>query len=187
MYHGNLLLIIMINIDRTTVVKDFHHICLLIVERLSPIHLSRIIPYSQEYYSKLGQRAFRHFPRALLACDVVKFHRTRPSNPNDNVYYDGYKKSHTFGYFIGVDCDGLCRIYQGHSPGQDNDIRLYYDSDLYRHPHLYLGFGDKCLVDGIYARINGPFITPCAYLNRALTLMELRHNIIQRWDRSIVE
>eukprot|EP01084_Bolivina_argentea_P060366 110300_1 len=172
---------------RTTVLRDFHHISILIVDKLSVIHLAPIIPYSAEYYNKIGQRAFRHFPRALLAVDVVKCHRTRPTKDNGIEYYDGYKHLYTFGFFVGVDCDGLCRLYYGHAVGQDNDIQLYYDSDLFENPGLYLGIGDKCLADGIYARINAPFITPCAYLQRALTVAETRYNCIHRWDRSIVE
>eukprot|EP01083_Nonionella_stella_P089953 251273_1 len=173
--------------DRSSVNRDFHHICRLVCARLGH-HIAPIIPYSAEFYEKKGSRAFRHFPNALYACDVVKFERRRPSRLEDCVYYDGHKRSYTFGYFIGVDCDGLLRLRYGHCTGSDNDIQLYYWSDLYRNPYMYLAHGAvRCLTDGIFARIHGPFIVPFAYMNRPLTAAEIRYNHIHCWDRSIVE
>lgn len=58
--------------DPSTVYRDWHHLSILCVEKLGPVYLQPIIPYSEEYYSKIGQRAFRHFPNALYALDVVK-------------------------------------------------------------------------------------------------------------------
>ena len=56
---------------------------------------------------------------------------------------------------IEVDCDGECRLYNGHCPGSLNDLEIYYSSDLYRNLGLYLGINDKIIVDGIFVGING--------------------------------
>ena len=56
----------------TTVYRDFHHVSLICVETLSHSNLSPIIPGTTEYYELKGRNAFKHFPNALYACDVVK-------------------------------------------------------------------------------------------------------------------
>ena len=90
-----------------------------------------------------------------------------------------------------MDSQGLCRIAHGHHPGSQNDIAAYYSSDLYLDPNAYLGTDSKMLVDGIFSRIErGPssrFITPICFMRRELTIPEARYNMIQAWDRLIVE
>ena len=55
----------------TTIYDDFHHVAIRCVDVFST-HFAPIIPNSREYYSMIGQKAFRHFPRALYAMDVTK-------------------------------------------------------------------------------------------------------------------
>ena len=52
---------------------------------------------------------------------------------------------------------------------------------------MYFGIEDKGLADGIFARINAPFIVPHSYMHRILTPMENRYNILQQCDRALVE
>eukprot|EP01084_Bolivina_argentea_P006735 12751_1 len=175
----------------STVYRDFHHLSVLCVEKLSDQWLSPIIPNSIEYYNKIGQRAFRHFPNALYALDVVKCHKSRPFSIDHTLYRDGHHAAYTYGYLCAVDCDGQCRIAAGHYGGSLSDIETFYYSDLYANPGIYVGNGAKYLVDGIFARIDsgphGHFITPFCYMQRRLTVAETRYNNIQAWDRSIVE
>lgn len=173
--------------DPTTVWRDLQHVAALIFERLQPLHLRNIVIGSAEYLDKVGNRAFRHFPNALYAVDVVTCTRRRPDDVGHSLYYDGYKHHYNYGFLVNVDCDGLARNIHGHFPGSINDIESYYFSDLYRAPQTYFGPTDRMLADGIFARVPGPFIVPVSYLQRNLTLAEVRYNEIQRWDRSIVE
>lgn len=176
--------------DPSTITRDFHHIGTLVMERLAPVHLTRLVPGSAEYLAKRGAGAFRHFPNAVMAVDVVKVAMRRPYALDQDLYCDGHKREHNFGFLCGVDSDGICTYAQGHQPGSINDIQAYYEGDLRNHRNRYLLPGDRVLADGIFARVeggNGPFIVPVCYLRRALTLAEARFNEIQAWDRSIVE
>ena len=58
--------------DRTTVIRDFHHVARIVCQVLGKLHISPIIGYSQEYYNKIGCGVFQHFKRCLYAIDVVK-------------------------------------------------------------------------------------------------------------------
>ena len=57
---------------QSTVYRDYHHCTYLFCDKLADKVVSPIIPNSTEYYDKIGARAFRHFPRALYAYDIVK-------------------------------------------------------------------------------------------------------------------
>ena len=176
--------------DPSTIKRDVRHIGELIFEKLQGIYLNSISIGTAEYLQKIGTGAFRHFPTALYAGDVVKCQKRRPDNIGHTLYYDGYKRMYTFGYFCLVDSEGICRSINGPYPGSVNDFEAYHGSDLHQSRGNYLGPADKVLVDGIYARIqqgNSPFIVPYCYMNRQLTVAEERFNFIHRWDRSIVE
>ena len=58
--------------DAATVYRDYHHCTYLFCDKLADKLVSPIIPNTTEYYEKLGAKAFRHFPRALYAYDIVK-------------------------------------------------------------------------------------------------------------------
>ena len=174
----------------STIQRDVKHIAFLITDKLYDEYLRSIPVGSAEYLRLIGNNAFRHFPNALYAVDVVKCRRRRPSDLGHTAWYDGHKKQYDFGYLCCVDSEGICRNIHGHFSGSTNDIAAYYHSDLYQHPQRYFGANDKMLADGIFAGAeggNGPFILPFCYLHRNLTRSESRYNLIQRWDRSIVE
>ena len=89
---------------------------------------------------------------------------------------------------MGCDSNGLVRVIHGHEPGSINDITCYYNSIL--NDGVSNGVilnGDKYLADGIFARIEGPFITPVCYLTRNLRKNELKYNWLQTKSRSIIE
>ena len=106
------------------------------------------------------------------------------------TWRDGHKGAYNYGFLCGVDSSGQCRIAHGHQPGSYNDLSAFYASDLYRNTEHYLGYA-KMLVDCIFSRAetfgDSPFITPICYMDRPLTVAESRYNVIQAWDRSIVE
>ena len=170
--------------------RDFFHIAELFMERLEPLYVQPIIIGSAEYLNLVGANAFRHFPSALYAADVVECSLRRPDNIGHGTYYSGYKRQYTYQFLCCVDSKGICRHWHGHYPGSCNDIESYYYSELYRNPQTYLGPGDKILADGIFGRVQGAnsrFIVPIGYMQRRLTPAEERYNIIHRWDRVIVE
>ena len=198
----------------STCYKDFHHMVMLFVDKLADQYVSPIIPYSEEYYDKLGQRAFRHFNKCLYSMDIIKvcyvydyiiifiYFKQKyyfiiyiikcscncPFDMNHTIYYDGHNHEYNYGYMICVDCDGEARLYNGHLPGSLNDLELYYDSDLHSNSALYLGIDDRILTDGIFVGCDeNIFITPICYLDRPITPPESRYNKVQRWDRVIVE
>lgn len=184
------MLVWMYDQHRSTVEADFYHIAELFMERLQDLYLVSIAVGSADYVNLRGANAFRHFPAALYAADVVECKMRRPDNAGHSTYYSGYKHQYTYQFLCCVDSMGICRNIHGHYPGSCNDIESYYYSALYTAPHTYLGPGDKILADGIYARIQGlnsPFIVPVCYMNRPLTPIEQRYNMIHRWDRVIVE
>ena len=113
---------------------------------------------------------------------------TRPNNADHRAYYDGHHHEYNFGFLLCVDDQGVCRYFNGHLPGSQNDINNYYSSDMYHNPGLYYGPGDKALADGIFARIaEGRFIVPVCGVRRDLNQMEENYNRIQRQSRSIIE
>eukprot|EP01084_Bolivina_argentea_P188608 324636_1 len=172
----------------STTYKDYHHITLLFIDKLGNKHVSQIIPFSAEYYRLIGQKAFRHFPQCLYSWDIVKSRCSCPSDVNHTIYFDGHNREYNYGFGIGIDCEGQCRVWSGHCPGSVNDIGVYYASDLYLNPGMYFGPGTKMITDGIFARVDvGRFIVPVCYVYRQLTAREQLFNMVQSWDRAIVE
>ena len=87
--------------DPSTTRRDFNHIAVLVVERLHRDHLSPLQPGSAEYIAKKGSGAFRHFPNAVMAIDVVKVRCRRPFSIDHGLYFDGHKREYNFGFLCG--------------------------------------------------------------------------------------
>ena len=66
------LLSILFDQSVATTYKDFHHIAILMVDKLSDKIIKHIIPNSEEYYDLIGSGCFRHFPRCILFADIIK-------------------------------------------------------------------------------------------------------------------